>query len=193
MDCLLPYPEEDDYFFNLANARPSSLATEDSPADGIASCDLGIATELSPIFPDSPSKSRLEEDLTIEVLPAPILPLSVDASILFASDIAKSPPRGSADHDSPTHKSVIMELGQDDTRADCLKSNTVPSTTVLGLSAHKTFVQTTDYSIDKSVKESSPYIGLVCGSHRNSAPLHSPGQPGPGKSINLDSKVVNSI
>ena len=74
MDCPLPHPKEDDYFFNIANARPSSLATEDSPADGAASCDLGIATELSPISPDSPSESGLEEDLTIEVLPAPVLP-----------------------------------------------------------------------------------------------------------------------
>ena len=193
MDCLLSHPEEDDYFFDLANARLSSPATENSPADGVASCDLGIATELSPIFPDSPSESRLEEHLAIEVLPASVLPLSVDASILFASDIAKSPQRGSADHDRPTYESAVVELGQDGARADCLESNTVTSTTVPGLSPCETFVQATDNSIDESVKESSPYSGLVCGSHGNSAPLHSPGQPGLGKSVNLDSEVVSSI
>ena len=193
MDCLLPHPEEDDYFFDLANATSSSLTTEDSLADGVASCELRIATGLSPIFPDSPSESGLEEDLTIEVLPAPVLPLPVDASILFASDIAKSPQRGSVDHDRATHESAVVEPGQDGARADCLESNTVPSTTILGLSARETFVQATDHSIDESVKESSPYSGLVCGSHGNSAPLHSPGQPGPGKSVNLDIKVVSSI
>ena len=169
MDYLLAHPEEDDCFFDAAIAgRRSSLATEDSPTDDVASCDLGIATELFPLFPESPSECRLEDVWTLEVLTAPFMPQSQDASILSASNIAKSHQRGIADQDRPIQEPASVELKQDGARADCLESA-------------------------ESVKESSPYSGLAGVSHGNSAPLHSPTTPSPGNSVSLHSEVVSSI
>ena len=117
--------------------------------------------DFETIYPDSLSESRQEEDSIIQVLPAVVSTPSEDVSILFASNIAKNHQRDSADPDRPTHESAAVELEQDGAGADCLEGNTVTSTTVPGLSHRETLEEATTHSKAESVKESSPYSGLM--------------------------------